>query len=87
MHLPADRPVKVRLRSKDVIHSFFVPQFRVKQDAVPGMAIDIWFVPNKAGDYEIVCNQICGLGHYRMRGFVKVESTEAFEKWLSEFGG
>lgn len=87
MHLPADRPVKVRLRSKDVIHSFFVPQFRVKQDAVPGMAIDVWFVPNKTGDYEIVCNQICGLGHYRMRGFVKVESAEAFEKWLSEFGG
>lgn len=86
MHLPADRPVKVQLRSKDVIHSFFVPQFRVKQDAVPGMAIDIWFVPKKQGDYEIVCNQICGLGHYRMRGFIKVESTEAFEKWLNEFG-
>ncbi|MBI4471719.1 MAG: cytochrome-c oxidase [Acidobacteria bacterium] len=87
MRLPLGRPVKVRLLSHDVIHSFSVPQFRVKQDAVPGMAIDIWFVPNKAGDYEIVCNQICGLAHYRMRGFVKVESSEAFEKWLNEFGG
>lgn len=87
MHLPVDRPVQLQLRSKDVIHSFSVQQFRVKQDAVPGMAIDIWFVPNRTGQYEIVCNQICGLGHYRMRGFVTVESGEAFEQWLTEMGG
>lgn len=87
MHLPLDRPVKIRLHSKDVIHSFWVPQFRTKQDAVPGMAIDIWFIPTMPGQYEIVCNQICGLGHYRMRGFVTVESTESFDRWLGEIGG
>lgn len=87
MHLPVGRPVKIRLHSHDVIHSFWVPQFRTKQDAVPGMAIDVWFIPTVPGQYEIVCNQICGLGHYRMRGFVTVETPESFDQWLSEVGG
>jgi cytochrome c oxidase subunit 2 len=68
LYLPADRSVRVRLRSLDVIHSFFLPQFRVKQDAVPGMTTETWFVPKQAGDYEIACAEHCGLGHYRMRG-------------------
>ena len=87
-------PVIVKLRSKDVIHSFGVPEFRVKQDAVPGLTIPIWFVPNvttaemrtRTGNpefqYEIACAQLCGLGHYRMRGFVTVLSAEEFQKWM-----
>ena len=83
LHLPEGRPVKLRLRSKDVIHSFFLPNLRVKQDTVPGMQIDIWFIPAKSGQFEIACNQLCGLGHYRMRAFLTIESSEAFNNWLS----
>jgi len=84
IHLPVNQPVRVRLRSKDVIHSFFVPDFRVKQDAVPGMTIDMWFVPTQTGTFELACNQICGFGHYTMRGLVEVVSPADFEKWLQE---
>jgi cytochrome c oxidase subunit II len=66
--LPEGRPVRVRLRSLDVIHSFFLPNFRVKQDAMPGMTTETWFIPKQAGEYEIACAEHCGLGHYRMRG-------------------
>lgn len=82
--LPVDRPALIRLRSKDVQHSFFLPNFRVKQDLVPGMNIHTWFVPTKVGQYEIACAELCGLGHYRMRGFLEVKSSEDFESWLSE---
>ncbi len=82
MFLPLDRPVRIRLRSKDVLHSFFLPNFRVKQDAVPGMNIEFWFVPKKLGEYEIACSELCGLGHYRMRGILNVVSPGDFEKWL-----
>jgi cytochrome c oxidase subunit 2 len=96
LYLPANRPVIVKLRSKDVIHSFGVPEFRVKQDAIPGLTIPIWFVPtvttaemrartgNPAFEYEIACAQLCGLGHYRMRGFVTVLDTGAFQKWMED---
>jgi cytochrome c oxidase subunit 2 len=96
MYLPANRPIIVKLRSKDVIHSFGVPEFRVKQDAVPGLTIPIWFVPNvttadmraRTGNaefqYEIACAQLCGLGHARMRGFVTVLPAEEFQTWLDE---
>jgi len=85
MHVPVGKPVRVRLRSKDVIHSFFLPNFRVKQDAVPGMGIEVWFTPTKAGQYEIACAELCGLGHYRMRAALTVdESEEAFNKWMEE---
>jgi cytochrome c oxidase subunit II len=84
LNLPVDRPVVARIASKDVIHSFWVPELRVKQDAIPGMEVPVWFVPTVAGDYEIVCSQLCGLGHYRMRGFVEIQSQEAFEQWLEE---
>src|SRR5262249_9441207 len=67
MHAPVNKPVRVQLRSKDVIHSFFLPNFRVKQDAVPGMGIEVWFTPTVAGEYEIACAELCGLGHYRMK--------------------
>ncbi len=84
LHLIVNRPVRVRLRSKDVIHSFFLPQFRVKQDVVPGMNIEIWFVPTQEGEYEIACAELCGVGHYIMRGKLKVESPQAFEAWLAQ---
>jgi cytochrome c oxidase subunit 2 len=96
LYIPVNKPIIVRLRSKDVIHSFGVPEFRVKQDAVPGLTIPIWFVPNvttaemrtRTGNaefqYEIACAQLCGLGHAKMRGFVTVVSAEEFQKWLDE---
>jgi len=96
LYLPVNKPIIVRLRSKDVIHSFGVPEFRVKQDAVPGLTIPIWFIPNvttaemrtRTGNpefqYEIACAQLCGLGHYRMRGFVTVQTAEEFQKWMED---
>jgi cytochrome c oxidase subunit 2 len=96
LYLPVNTPIILKLRSKDVIHSFGVPEFRVKQDAVPGFTIPIWFVPNvttaemrtRLGNqefqYEIACAQLCGLGHYRMRGFVTVVTQDEFQKWLDE---
>lgn len=84
LHLIVNRPVRIRLRSKDVLHSFFIPQFRVKQDAVPGMTVETWFQPTKEGDYEIACAELCGVGHYIMRGKVKVESQQAFDAWLAQ---
>lgn len=84
VHLQIDRPARIRLRSKDVIHSFFLPNFRVKQDAVPGMTIDIWFVPTKLGTYEIACAQHCGFGHFQMRGVLQVMSAEDFDRWMKE---
>ncbi|OLC32436.1 MAG: cytochrome c oxidase subunit II [Armatimonadetes bacterium 13_1_40CM_64_14] len=84
LHLVLARPVRVRIRSKDVIHSFYIPAFRVKQDAVPGMTVEIWFTPTREGDYELACAQLCGVGHYIMRGKVKVESQDAFDTWLAQ---
>jgi cytochrome c oxidase subunit 2 len=96
LYLPAGRPALVELTSKDVIHSFALQEMRIKQDVVPGMTIPVWFVPSVTTDemrqrtgnpnfqYEISCAQLCGLGHYRMRGYVHIETPEAFEKWLAE---
>lgn len=84
LNLPVDRPVLVHLSSKDVIHSFGLYEMRVKQDAIPGMQIPVWFVPNRIGDYEITCSQLCGLGHFRMRGFVTIQSASDYQKWLDE---
>ncbi len=82
--LPVDRPVLVHLSSKDVIHSFGLYEMRVKQDAIPGLDIPVWFIPNRIGDYEITCSQLCGLGHYRMRGIVNVQTADAFKGWMAE---
>jgi len=84
LHLPIGEAVEIHLTSKDVIHSFFIPVMRVKQDVIPGMSIPVSFTPTKTGHFEIACAQLCGLGHYRMRGFLTVESPEKFQRWLSE---
>jgi cytochrome c oxidase subunit 2 len=82
--VPIDRAVRIRLRSKDVIHSFFLPHFRVKQDAVPGMTPEVVFVPTRSGAFEIVCAELCGLAHYRMQGTFNVVSEPEFEVWLRQ---
>jgi len=82
--VPVNRPVRITLRAKDVTHSFFVPQLRFKQDAVPGMKINIHFTPVKIGTYEVACAELCGLGHYKMRATFNVMSQADFEKWLKE---
>ena len=83
MHVPLGRPVIVQLMARDVIHSFGVPAMRVKQDAIPGMMIPVWFTPTLEGKFDIACSQLCGLAHYRMRGFVTVERDAAFAAWLA----
>jgi cytochrome c oxidase subunit II len=83
MVVPVGRQVEVILRAHDVIHSFFVPAMRFKQDAVPGLAIHMHFTPTQTGDYEIACAELCGLGHYKMHGMLKVVSQEGFDKWLA----
>jgi cytochrome c oxidase subunit II len=84
LNLPVNRPILVRLSSKDVIHSFGLFELRVKQDAVPGLDMPVWFIPNRIGNYEIVCSQLCGLGHYRMRGFISIKSDADYQAWLAE---
>ena len=84
LHIPVNQPVELRLIAEDVIHSFFVPAFRVKQDAVPGMDIEVWFEASEVGEYEIACAELCGLGHYRMRATVMVHSAEDYQQWLSD---
>jgi len=77
--------VLIYLKSSDVIHSFFLPQMRIKQDAVPGLTIPVWFDCDTAGQYELVCAELCGWGHYKMRGKVTVHETqEEFQKWLDD---
>ncbi|CAN7522282.1 cytochrome c oxidase subunit II [Phenylobacterium sp. LjRoot219] len=84
VHLPLGRPVKVVLRSKDVLHNFFVPQIRAKMDLVPGMITYFWFTPTHTGTYDILCAELCGVGHYTMRGAMIVDEKPAFDAWLSE---
>jgi cytochrome c oxidase subunit II len=83
MVVPVNREVELILRAHDVIHSFFIPNMRFKQDAVPGLAIHMHFTPIAVGDYEITCAELCGLGHYKMHGMVKVVSQEEYDKWLA----
>ena len=95
LHLPVDRPAIVHLSSKDVIHSFMLNELRTKQDTIPGIEIPAWFTPtvttaemrertgNPEFDYEIACAQLCGIGHYRMRGFLTVHSQEEYDAWMA----
>ncbi len=84
INLENNKPVKILLRSVDVLHNWYVPQFRSKMDAVPGIVTFYWFEPNKIGEYEVLCAEYCGVGHYAMRGGVEVQSTEDYKLWLSE---
>ena len=84
LHLLKDRPVKILLRSIDVLHNFYVPQFRSNMDAGPGTITYYWFEPNKNGEYEVLCAEYCGVAHYAMRGKVVVENEGSYNKWLSE---
>jgi cytochrome c oxidase subunit 2 len=82
LHMPLGKTVLIKLTSKDVIHDFFVPEFRIKQDAMPGMEIPVWIEPNRVGKYELACAQLCGFGHSLMRADVYVDSPEDYAKWL-----
>jgi cytochrome c oxidase subunit 2 len=83
LNLPVNRPVIVHLSSKDMVHSFALPQMRVKQDAVPGIPQPVWFTPTQTGQWEIPCSQLCGLGHYRMRGFYTIQTQAEYDAWLA----
>ena len=84
MHVPVNKIVRVNLKSQDVIHSFFVPQFRMKQDAVPGREIVQWFEATKPGKYELPCAELCGFGHSGMRGWIYVHTKEDYDKWAAQ---
>jgi cytochrome c oxidase subunit 2 len=84
LHLPVDEEILIDLKSADVLHSFFLPNVRVKQDAVPGMKIPVWFRATDVGTYDLVCAELCGWGHYKMKGRLTIESREDFDKWLAE---
>ena len=84
MAIPVNREVHLLMHSKDVGHSFFVPELRVQQDFVPGLDLSIHFTATKVGRYEIVCTQLCGLGHYNMKAYLSVMSQDDFDKWLKQ---
>jgi len=84
LNLPVGKPVIVFLSSKDVIHSFGLPQMRVKQDAVPGIVQPVWFTPTMTGQWDIACSQLCGLGHYRMKAVYQIQTQEEYEAWQKE---
>ncbi len=84
MAIPINRLIELRLLSKDVIHSFFVRELRIKQDTVPGLAIPLRFTATKVGNFEISCAELCGLGHHRMRSFIEVLSEQDYQTWLRE---
>lgn len=83
-HFPVNKPVIVHLSTKDVIHSFSIPVLRVKQDAIPGMSIPVWFQANQTGQFEIACAQLCGVGHTLMRGFASSDTPEQYAAWMAE---
>src|ERR671918_617494 len=84
LHIPVNKVVRVHLTSKDVIHSFFLPSLRLKQDAVPGRSILVWFEATKPGKYELPCAELCGFGHSGMKGWLYVHTPEEYAKWAGE---
>ena len=84
LHLEIDKPVKFELRSLDVLHNFYVPQFRGKMDMVPGLITYYWLTPTRTGDFEVLCAEFCGTGHYAMRGRVIVDEKKDYEKWITK---
>jgi len=83
IYVPVDTKVVIQLRSRDVLHSFFIPNFRLKQDAVPGMSIPVWFEAEEEGSYDLICAELCGWGHYKMAGKIHVLSKEGFDAWMA----
>jgi cytochrome c oxidase subunit 2 len=84
LHVPVGRPVRLTLASRDVIHSFFLPHARLKQDVLPGREIDVWFTPTRTGSWEIACAELCGFGHYTMKGMLTVHSAADYATWERE---
>ncbi|HEY6808648.1 MAG TPA: cytochrome c oxidase subunit II [Gemmatimonadales bacterium] len=84
LHVPVGRPVVLHEEAEDVIHSVFIPAFRVKQDAVPGMNIHAWFIATRPGEYDMGCAQLCGMGHYKMHAKVTVQTQAEFDAWLAK---
>ncbi|MBL93772.1 MAG: Alternative cytochrome c oxidase subunit 2 [Alphaproteobacteria bacterium MarineAlpha3_Bin5] len=82
LHLPLNKPVKVLLRSVDVLHDFYVPELRAKMDMVPGAVTYLWFEPIRVGTFDILCFELCGTGHYDMRGSLVIEEADAFNEWF-----
>jgi len=87
LHVPANKNVRITLRSQDVLHSFFLPNVRLKQDVVPGRSIDVWFNATKTGNFELACAELCGLGHYTMRGELIVHDPGEYEQWVRDQSG
>lgn len=84
VHIPVGGPIKMALRSKDVLHDFYVPNFRAKMDLVPGLVTYFWFTPIRTGTFDIICAELCGVGHHTMRGTVVVEEQAAYQAWLDD---
>jgi cytochrome c oxidase subunit 2 len=84
LHVPVGKDIRVTLKAKDVLHSFFLPNVRLKQDAVPGRSIDVWFQATETGTYELACAELCGFGHYTMRGQLIVHTHGDYERWVQE---
>jgi len=84
LHVPLNRSVIIEISSKDVIHNFALPHMRIAQDAIPGQIIPMWFKPIKTGSYEVICGQLCGLGHYGMKGMLVVDTPADYQAWLKE---
>ncbi|HET9025867.1 MAG TPA: c-type cytochrome, partial [Burkholderiaceae bacterium] len=84
VHLPLNKPIKVLLRSKDVLHNFSIAQIRVKMDLVPGLVTHAWFTPTRPGNFDLLCEELCGVGHFAMRGRVIVEDDAAYQAWLAK---
>ena len=84
LHLPINEEILVALKSRDVLHSFFLPNLRIKQDAVPGSKIPVWFRATEAGEFDLVCAELCGWGHYKMKGQLVLQSREEFDAWLAQ---
>ena len=84
LHVPVGRPIFLKLRSKDVVHSLYLPNFRTKLDAIPGSTTRMWIEATTPGRYEIGCAQHCGASHYKMRGFLTVLKPDEFARWLSD---
>ncbi|MDQ0133545.1 cytochrome c oxidase subunit 2 [Neorhizobium galegae] len=84
LHLPIGKPVRILLRSVDVLHDFYVPEFRAKMDMIPGMITYFWFTPTRTGSFEILCAELCGIGHAQMRGTVVVDEAADYQTWLGQ---